>query len=83
MLVTSPRTGELGMNLNHPRDPARGLEARQGRLALDTLGRVDGELTRLAWVSFMGITENLSIMVVLEGTVYIMVRIEKESVYTG
>ena len=74
MLVTSQRTGDLGTSLNHPRDPAKGLGAHLERLVQDMPEQVDEGVGQLALVSFMGITENLSIMVVLEDTAYIMVR---------
>ena len=67
------------MNLNHPRDPVRGLGAHQARLGLAMPERVDEELGRLVWGSFMGITGNPSIMGALADMDYIMVRLIGEN----
>ena len=74
MLVTSPRMEDLETNSNHPKAPVKVLGAPLEHQGLDMLELVDEGLTRLAWASFMGITEDLTIMVVLEDMAYITVR---------
>ena len=65
---------ELETSLNHLKVPVKVLGAPLEHQGLDMPELVDEGLTRLAWVNFMGITENLSIMVVLEVMAYITVR---------
>ena len=74
MLVTSPRMEDLEANSNHPKAPVKVLGAPLEHQGLDMLELVDKGLTRLAWASFMGITEDLTIVVVLEDMAYITVR---------
>ena len=74
MLVTSPRMEDLETNSNHPKGPVKVLGAPLEHQGLDMPELADEGLTRLAWVNFMGITEDLTIMEVLEDMAYITVR---------
>lgn len=59
--------------MSHPRDLAKGLGVHLALPGLATLELGEGEMVRLAWVSFMVITEDPLIMEALADTVCIMV----------